>query len=70
MPTDFFVQFHDEASAEYDAAFDWYLDRSPDATLKFDAEIARSRRSQSHRSVGLPALISLADFCSDAFPLF
>jgi hypothetical protein len=21
MPTDFFVEFHDEASAEYDAAF-------------------------------------------------
>jgi len=35
MPTDSFVEFHDEASAEYDAAFDWYLERSSDAALKF-----------------------------------
>jgi len=33
------VDLHDEASAEYDAAFDWYLQRSPDAALKFDAEV-------------------------------
>jgi len=33
------VDLHDEASAEYDAAFDWYLERSPDAALKFDAEV-------------------------------
>jgi toxin ParE1/3/4 len=38
VPTDF-AQFHDEASAEYSAAFDWYLERSPDAALKFDAEV-------------------------------
>ncbi|MGD0569129.1 MAG: hypothetical protein ABSA78_12040 [Candidatus Sulfotelmatobacter sp.] len=30
------VDLHDEAAAEYDAAFDWYLQRSPDAALKFD----------------------------------
>ena len=41
MPTDF-AQFHDEASAEYDAAFDWYVERSPDAALKFDAEVDRA----------------------------
>lgn len=40
MPSDH-VAFHDEASAEYDAAFDWYLERSPDAALKFDAEVDR-----------------------------
>jgi plasmid stabilization system protein ParE len=34
--------FHDEASAEYDAAFDWYLERSPDAARKFDAEVNRA----------------------------
>jgi toxin ParE1/3/4 len=34
--------FHDEASAEYDAAFDWYLERSPEAALKFDAEVDRA----------------------------
>jgi len=33
------VDLHDEASAEYDAAFDWYLERSADAALNFDAEV-------------------------------
>ncbi len=41
MPTDP-AQFHEEASAEYDAAFDWYLERSPNAALKFDAEVDRA----------------------------
>jgi plasmid stabilization system protein ParE len=36
------VEFHLEASAEYDAAFDWYLERSPDAALEFDAEVDRA----------------------------
>jgi hypothetical protein len=27
------VDLHDEASAEYDAAFDWYLERSPETLL-------------------------------------
>lgn len=33
------VQFHDEAAAEYDASFDWYLEQSSDAARKFDAEV-------------------------------
>jgi plasmid stabilization system protein ParE len=33
------VELHEEAAAEYDAAYDWYLARSPDAALKFDAEL-------------------------------
>jgi toxin ParE1/3/4 len=41
MPTDS-VEFHEDATAEYDAAFDWYLERSPDAALKFDAEVDRA----------------------------
>ena len=41
MPTDF-AQFYDQASAEYDAAFDWYVERSPDAAIKFDAEVDRA----------------------------
>ena len=41
MPTDS-VEFHEEAAAEYDAAFDWYLEQSPDAALKFDAEVNRA----------------------------
>ena len=36
------VEFHNKASAEYDAAFDWYLERSPDAALDFDAEVDRA----------------------------
>jgi toxin ParE1/3/4 len=35
------VDFHPEASDEYDAAFDWYLTRSRDAALRFDAEVDR-----------------------------
>ena len=41
MPTDA-SEFHQEATAEYDAAFDWYLERSPDAALRFDAEVDRA----------------------------
>jgi toxin ParE1/3/4 len=33
------AEFHQEASIEYDSAFDWYLERSPDAALRFDAEV-------------------------------
>jgi plasmid stabilization system protein ParE len=36
------AELHDEAAAEYDAAFDWYLQRSPDAALKFDFEVQRA----------------------------
>jgi toxin ParE1/3/4 len=36
------VELHGEAAAEYDAAFDWYLERSPEAALKFDAEVDRA----------------------------
>jgi len=35
------LEFHEEAAAEYDAAFEWYLERSPDAALEFDAEVDR-----------------------------
>ncbi len=41
MPADFGA-FHEEAGAEYDAAFDWYLERSPQAALNFDAEVNRA----------------------------
>ncbi len=33
------ITFHDEAAAEYDAAFDWYLVRSPDVAHRFDTEV-------------------------------
>jgi hypothetical protein len=35
------VELHEEAAAEYDAAFDWYLQRSDDAALKLDAKFER-----------------------------
>jgi toxin ParE1/3/4 len=36
------ITLHNEASSEYDAAFDWYLERSPDAALRFDSEVQRA----------------------------
>jgi plasmid stabilization system protein ParE len=70
MPTDL-ASFHEEASAEYDAAFEWYLERSPDAALKFDAEVGRAiaqitQFPQRWRSVRT----LLAGSCSNNFPLF
>ncbi len=41
MPTRV-LELHEEAGAEYDAAFDWYLERNPDAALKFDSEVDRA----------------------------
>jgi toxin ParE1/3/4 len=41
MPTDF-LEFHEEAGSEYDAAFEWYLEPGPDAALRFDAEVNRA----------------------------
>ena len=38
------IVFHDEAAAEYDAAFDWYLARSPNAALRFDVEVDNALR--------------------------
>ncbi len=35
------MAFHEAASAEYDAAFDWYVERNPEAALRFDAEVDR-----------------------------
>jgi toxin ParE1/3/4 len=33
------VEFHEEAAADYDAAFDWYLRRSPDTALRFSSAV-------------------------------
>lgn len=35
-------ELHEGAAADYDAAFDWYLQRSPDAARAFDAEFDRA----------------------------
>jgi toxin ParE1/3/4 len=36
------VEFHEEASAEYEAAFDWYFARSEPAASKFAEELSRA----------------------------
>jgi len=35
------IALHVEAAADYDAAFDWYLQRSPEAARGLDAEFER-----------------------------
>jgi len=42
------VELHEEAASEYGAAFDWYLDRSPDAARRFDAEFERALGEIAH----------------------
>jgi hypothetical protein len=37
------LEFHEEAGTEYDAAFDWYLERSVEAALEFDTEVKYPR---------------------------
>lgn len=41
MPTEL-IEFHHEAGLEFDAAFEWYMERSPDAAVRFDAEVNRA----------------------------
>ena len=36
------IEFHEAAGLDYDAAFDWYVQRSPDAALRFAAEVDRA----------------------------
>jgi len=39
------IEFHHEAAAEYDAAFEWYLELSSDAAQKFDAAVQQAHSS-------------------------
>ncbi|SRR5579862_4441239 len=36
------IEFHQAAAADYEAAFEWYLQRSPDAASEFAAEVDRA----------------------------
>jgi len=36
------VEFHEEASAEYESAFEWYLERSELVASKFASELNRA----------------------------
>jgi len=49
------VTLHDEAAFEYDAAFDWYLERSPGAALKFDSEVQRAIEEIAGRAAAMGA---------------
>jgi plasmid stabilization system protein ParE len=42
------VELHEQAAAEYDAAFDWYLQRRPDAACNLDAEFNRALAEIAH----------------------
>jgi toxin ParE1/3/4 len=35
------VTLHDQAARDYDAAFDWYLERSAAAAIRFDSAVER-----------------------------
>jgi plasmid stabilization system protein ParE len=39
------IEFHEEAADEYEAAIDWYFERSPVAAQKFADEINRAIES-------------------------
>jgi toxin ParE1/3/4 len=36
------VEFHEPASEEFEAAFDWYLERSASAAARFASELGRA----------------------------
>lgn len=56
------VTFHDAAAADYDAAFEWYLERNPDAAVRFDAEVERATAEIARAlSVGCADRPALAD---------
>lgn len=41
VPTEW-AEFHHEAGIEFDAAFERYIERSPEAAVRFDAEVDRA----------------------------
>jgi plasmid stabilization system protein ParE len=36
------IAFHDGAAADYDTAFEWYMERSANAAIRFDEEVERA----------------------------
>ena len=56
------IVFHDEAASEYDAAFDWYLARSPDAARRFDDQVEIGLQ-EILQNPGQTALSLPADTC-------
>src|SRR5580692_4207204 len=64
MPTSL-AKFHDEPASEYDAAFDWYLARSPEAhSSSTPKRIGRLPRSCKLPSVGRLPRARLAGSCA------
>jgi plasmid stabilization system protein ParE len=63
------LKFHEEAAAEYDSAFDWYLERNPDAALKFDAEVGDAlSQILRHPQRWAPGLIGTRRYLLRRFP--
>jgi plasmid stabilization system protein ParE len=62
------VRFHEDADAEYEDAFDWYLARSPHAAGEFAAELSRAVEliAEAPRRWA-PGLGGPAAFCFAAF---
>jgi hypothetical protein len=62
------VEFHEAASEEFEAAFDWYWERSAGAAARFAGEVSRARspallRLRSVGQLGFTARES--SFCGD-----
>jgi plasmid stabilization system protein ParE len=62
------VRFHEDADAEYEDAFDWYLARSPHAAAEFAAELSRAvELIDKLHVVGHLVSVTPADFYLAAF---
>ncbi len=64
------VEFHEEASLEYAAAFEWYFDRSEPVASRFSGELERAiTQLPKHHDAGQPAFMGPEDSYSIDFPL-
>ena len=50
------IEFHEEAADEYEAAIDWYFERSPIAAQKFADEINHAIESIAKSPRGGPRI--------------
>jgi plasmid stabilization system protein ParE len=63
------IEFHEDAATEYEAAIDWYFERSRSAAEKFTAEINRAVESIAKSPRRWPATCrGRAGFSCDTFP--
>jgi toxin ParE1/3/4 len=63
------IEFHEEAAAEYEAAFDWYFERSHLAAQKFSTELTQAIASVTESPQRWPTyLLSTRRFFLRHFP--